>query len=131
MTDRVFLDANVLFSAAWSEDTGLLRLCRLPDTRLLTSLYAREEARINLPDDVRRDRLERLLKNVAFVPEAYDRRLPGKVDLPPKDRPILLAALAARAKHLLTGDQCHFGSLFGHTVEGTEILLPGEYLRRY
>jgi len=25
---RVFLDANVLFSAAWREDAGLLRLCR-------------------------------------------------------------------------------------------------------
>ncbi len=131
MTDRVFLDAKVLFSAAWSEETGLLRLWRLPGTRLLTSLYACEEARINLPDEIRRDRLKKLLEKVTLVPEAYDRRLPGKVNLPPKDRPILLAALAARTTHLLTGDLRHFGPLFGRTVEGTEILLPGEYLRRH
>lgn len=128
--DRVFLDANVLFSAAWSEETGLLRLWALEDVQLLTSAYACEEVRINLPEDSRRDRLEPLLESVVLVPEAYERRITGFVGLPPKDRPILLAALAAGATQLLTGDLRHFGPLFGSTVEGVEILTPGAYLRR-
>lgn len=45
------------------------------------------------------------------------------------DRPILLAAIAARATHLLTGDVKHFGRLFGRRVEGVVILTPGDYLR--
>ena len=47
------------------------------------------------------------------------------------DVPILLAAIAARATHLLTGDLRHFGSYLGKRVEGILVLPPGEYLRRY
>jgi hypothetical protein len=49
--------------------------------------------------------------------------------LPEKDVPILLAALEARATHLLTGDVQHFGPYFGERIEGMVIVLPGEYLR--
>ena len=42
---RVFLDANVLFSAAWREGAGLLKLWETPGIRLLTSGHAAEEAR--------------------------------------------------------------------------------------
>lgn len=51
------------------------------------------------------------------------------VVLPDKDRPILLAAIDARATHLLTGDFRHFGPYYGQTLEGVLILPPGEYLR--
>ena len=51
------------------------------------------------------------------------------VVLPDKDQPILIAALDARATHLLTGDLQHFGPYYGHTVEGVLILPPGQYLR--
>jgi predicted nucleic acid-binding protein len=47
--DRVFLDANVLFSAAYRSDSGLLKLWKLKRTKLITSTYALEEARTNLP----------------------------------------------------------------------------------
>ena len=57
--------------------------------------------------------------------------LPEGVSLPEKDVPILLAAIAARATYLLTGDLRHFGSYFGKRVEGILVLPPGEYLRRY
>lgn len=46
--DRVFLDANVLYSAAYSRDAGLQRLWKLPQVELLTSAYAVGEARRNL-----------------------------------------------------------------------------------
>jgi hypothetical protein len=46
--DRVFLDANVLFSASYREDSGLLRLWQLKETELVTSPYALDEARRNV-----------------------------------------------------------------------------------
>ena len=55
---RVFLDANVLFSAAWSAQSGLLRIWSLSLTRV-TSPYAIAEAERNLAHK-RPDALERL-----------------------------------------------------------------------
>ena len=65
--DRLFLDANVLFSAAYRSDAGLSRLWQLGDVHLLTSTYAVEEARRNLIVSARRDHLARLLRTVQVV----------------------------------------------------------------
>ena len=46
--DSSFLDANVLFSAAYRSDAGLRKLWRLPGVRIVSSAYAVEEARRNL-----------------------------------------------------------------------------------
>jgi predicted nucleic acid-binding protein len=126
---RVFLDANVLFSAAYRENAGLLELWKLSDTHLLTSRYAAEEALRNLDSRERRSRLARLLEEVELVPEALAEKLPAGVRLPEKDRPILQAALAAGATHLLTGDLRDFGPLFGRQVGGIRITTPGAFLR--
>jgi hypothetical protein len=40
VSDRVFLDANILVSAAWRPDTDLLALWTLTDVTRLTSAYA-------------------------------------------------------------------------------------------
>jgi hypothetical protein len=40
VSDRVFLDANILVSAAWRPDNGLLALWTLTDVTRLTSAYA-------------------------------------------------------------------------------------------
>jgi predicted nucleic acid-binding protein len=120
--DRVFLDANVLFSAAYRERSGLRRLWELERVQLVTSGYAAAEAHRNLLEGEPRMRLESLLA-VMELP------LPTGVDLPAKDRPILLAALHARATHLLTGDVAHFGSYFGKGIDGVQIVRPPEYLR--
>ncbi|MEX0692405.1 MAG: hypothetical protein WD934_03860 [Gemmatimonadales bacterium] len=125
--DRVFLDANVLFSAAWREETGVQRLWARPHATLLTSAYAAEEARRNLDTAAQRARLDQLLTSVQIVPEARDRSLPDGITLPEKDIPILLAALAANSTHLLTGDLRHFGSLLGKRAGTMLILRPGDY----
>jgi hypothetical protein len=52
------------------------------------------------------------------------------VELAEKDAPILLAAIGARATHLLTGDVRDFGRYFGKRLGGVLVLTPGEYLRR-
>jgi len=61
--------------------------------------------------------------------EAGQRPIPRVVSLPEKDVPILLAAIAAQATHLLTGDIRHFGPYLGKKIEGIAIVLPGEYIR--
>lgn len=136
-----FLDANILFSAAYREGSGLARLWQLPDLRLITSEYAYLEAKRNLAGEARDPegklaRLEQLMQSVTICGpappawlEKWDTHFPDLIDGPEKDRPIIVAAVAARATHLLTGDRAHFGPHFGRTVEGVLILLPGEYLR--
>lgn len=127
--DRVFLDANVLFSAAYRSDSGLRRLWRLPGTRLVSSVYAAEEARRNLSAPGQHEALEKLLDDVELTPAASTEsaRLPS-IELPDKDWPILLAAVSAGATHLLTGDSRHFGPYYGEKIGGIPILTPGDYL---
>jgi predicted nucleic acid-binding protein len=126
--DRLFLDANVLFSAAYRADSGLLRLWKLRDVELCSSRYALEEARFNLADEAQRKRLTGLSEALRFY-EADDQKWVPDVSLPEKDVPILLAAIEAQADYLLTGDICHFGPHFGKTIGHVEIALPGHYLR--
>ena len=126
--DRLFLDANVLFSAAYQPHAGLLRLWKLKNVELYSSRYALEEARINLEDPAQRIRLNHLSGTIHLV-EASPRALPQGVSLPEKDAPILIAAIEARATHLLTGDIRHFGPYLGSRIEGTMVVLPGQYLR--
>jgi predicted nucleic acid-binding protein len=127
--DRLFLDANVFFSAAYRPHAGLLKLWKLSNASLCSSHYALEEARINLADPSQRERLAGLSTNLELF-EARPVELAPGVDLPAKDVPILLAAMAAQATHLLTGDVRHFRQFFGRKIAGILVLLPGEYLRR-
>jgi predicted nucleic acid-binding protein len=127
--DRVFLDANVLFSAAYRREAGLTRLWKLPEVTLITSDYAAQEATLNLSDAAQRKLLDGLLSAMHVVATPSSRRLPQGFALPDKDVPIFLAAREALATHLLTGDKQHFGRYFGRKVAGVLILPPGDYLR--
>jgi predicted nucleic acid-binding protein len=126
--DRLFLDANVLFSAAYRKDSGLLRFWDLPETELVMSVYALEEARRNLETEDQSTRLNRLMKEVEVLPELRKQDLPPEVKLAEKDKPILAAALAAGASHLITGDRQHFGRYFGQRVRHTRITTTRDYL---
>jgi len=127
--DRLFLDANILFSAAYSANAGLLQFWKLRNVVLCSSRYALEEAAINLAQDIQKRRLEKLAVAIEFF-EPISRALPQNLTLPEKNVPILLAALSARATHLITGDVRHFGRYFGKSIEGMLVLPPGDYLRR-
>lgn len=127
--DRVFLDANILFSAAYRPDAGLRRLWALPDVALVTSAYAVEEARRNLDQPEQRAALDALLRSVEVRVATPGPSPIVPVDLAEKDQPIVAMAVAARATHLLTGDVRHFGRSYGQTVEGVHILPPAAYLR--
>lgn len=124
---RLFLDANVLFSAAYSVDSGLLRFWNLKNVTLCSSHYAVEEARINLNKTAQKLRLDRLARRLHLF-DATPHKLPANVLLPEKDIPIMLAAMEAEATHLITGDLRHFGSYFGKQIEGILVLSPAAYL---
>lgn len=131
MMDRIFLDANVLFSAAYKADSRLRQLWHMSDVQLVSSEYAVEEVRRNL--ELTRlenlSQLEGLLPRITILSDAPS-RLRLQVELADKDKPILMAAVRARATHLLTGDVQHFGHLFGQKVHGVLVLTPGEYFRQ-
>ena len=124
---RLFLDANVLFSPAYRRENGLLALWKLKRVTLLSSPYAIEEALRNLEDDAQRSRLRRLVRSVEQVRTIASH--PLTVDLPSKDEPILRAALAGSATHLITGDSRHFGAFFGKEIMGILVLPPAQYLK--
>ncbi|MGF1679588.1 MAG: putative toxin-antitoxin system toxin component, PIN family [Candidatus Methylacidiphilales bacterium] len=126
---RVFLDANVLFSASKSD--GALRLflsdLQAAGHELIADAYVVEEARRNLerkyPNSLRD--FEHLLRRVTIppnlCPSLKQEILPGLAE---KDRPVLAAAIAHRCQTLLTGDKTHFGPFYGQTVEGMTIHSP-------
>jgi predicted nucleic acid-binding protein len=128
--DRLFLDANVLFSAAYRIDARLLPLWKLRNVMLCSSHYALQEARINLADENQWTGLTELSGSLRLF-EGGPTPLPAGIFLPEKDAPILLAAIQARATHLLTGDVRHFRAYFGKKIEGIAIMRPGEYLREH
>jgi predicted nucleic acid-binding protein len=128
--DRVFLDANILYSASYREGAGLTRLWKLRDVQLLTSAYALGEAWRNIDDAAQRVRLASLAATLELVGELpVDAPRTRGAGLPAKDVPILNAAISGRATHLLTADEQHFGRLFGTTIGGVLIVSPADYLR--
>ncbi|MDF0673676.1 MAG: hypothetical protein P0120_04945 [Nitrospira sp.] len=128
--ERVFLEANVLFSAADRQDSRLRQLFKLRGVTFMSSAYAVEEARRNLSTTQQRKDLEQLCASMEIVPAAPAESFhsPG-FELPESDRPILMAAIGARATHLLTGDVKDFGRYYGRTLEGVLILPPAMYMR--
>lgn len=129
--DRVFLDANVLFSVSYGSP-GLATLwewARTGKCRLLASMFVIEEARRNLSTSIQLAELERGKAEIEVVAEA-DPAIPCPIDLAEKDRPVLMAAISSGANFLLTGDQQHFGRYFGQTVRGVTICIPRDCMLR-
>ncbi len=129
IADRIFLDANILFSIAYGSP-GLNRLWELAQKKyceLFASNYVVEETKRNLLSSEQLRKLEAFLSMVQLIPDV-DPNIPCPIELPEKDRPVLLAAISVKANYLLTGDMIHFGKYFGQTVRGIKICLPRDYL---
>lgn len=137
---RLFLDANVLFTAAHNPDGKAFLIISLGTEGLwevYNSAFAAEEARRNLA--VKYPSAEKifveLLAAIILVPEQPDAPYPSALN--EKDRPIFQAAHACRASHLITGDLAHFGSFMGRQTSakdkpdktlGLIILTPARFL---
>lgn len=127
----LFLDANVIFSAAHREEgrsQDLVALARRGLCELLASAHALEEARRNLELKSAgfEHRLESALAQTTVTAEAPAVLVEWAQaqGLPLKDAPILAAAVHARADLLVTGDSRDFGHLFGRALRGTRVVTP-------
>jgi uncharacterized protein len=128
---RVFLDANVLFSAAISDRGPSRAIFELADQydgiSLIVTEYVLEEALTNLqakrPNGV--STLLALLDGIGFVHEPPEELLGVLEDRlsDPKDVPVLAGALYAGADVLVTADQKHFKTMYGERLGGC-IVLP-------
>ena len=124
----LFLDANVLISAAWKDGAETGRVWDLDKARLVTSGYVMVEVQRNLPHISQIERLRGLLTAVELL---NFRELPERQEfglLPLKDRPVLSGAVAAGANYLITGDKKHFSHWFGKTICGVTIHPPSDIL---
>ncbi|MFH0730567.1 MAG: DNA-binding protein [Pseudomonadota bacterium] len=110
---RIFLDANVLFTAAHNprgKAAFIVELGAAGHFLLFTSDAAREEAARNLgakyPGALHP--FESLIFPISIA--APDLSAPFPDSLPANDAIIFQAAVACRATHFLTGDLRHFGA---------------------
>lgn len=111
---RVFLDANVIFTAAHNpkgKAALVIELGAAQHFSLFTSDAAREETERNLaakyPDSL--PLLAGLPGRITLV--TADLSAPFPDGLPTKDTVLFQAAVTCRATHFLTGDLHHFGPL--------------------
>lgn len=127
---RLFLDANIIFAAAISPAgrcSSLFKLAQNNTCSLLTSPYALEEVRRNLQAKypLTLTRLEQDLWPVLLITgEPSIERIEWAIHqgLPPKDAPILAAAMDSDATLLVTGDKTHFGLFYGKIFDRLEVV---------
>ena len=131
---RLFLDANVLFTAAHNPRGKAALVIDLGERghwALATSRYALEEARRNLERKFPRylDGLSPLLQDVQLV--EHRPAIPYPDSLAEKDRPIFQGAVAWEATHLLTGDLKDFGPFMNQPGETFGIIVQtvADFLR--
>ncbi len=126
---RIFLDANILFSAAKSDGAIRMLLGLLAEAghECHADTFVVEEARRNLalkaPGSL--PVLDRLLDRIHVAQVTAN---PAESDivrsLPEKDRPVLAAAMQLDCEALVTGDRKHFGALYGKTLGGVKVHSP-------
>ena len=126
---RVFLDANVLFSAAKSDGAinELLALLARAGHECWADGYVIEEARRNVlaKSPERMQALDRILSHMrTAATRRVDAALEASLPHPPKNRPVLAAAIHCRCDALVTGDRTHFGALYGRTIHGVSVHSP-------
>lgn len=129
---RVFLDSNVIFSACYKCESRFLELWKFPGILIVSSLYVANEVRRNCLGEEQLKRLEALLEQTIMVSDAPQGALHPGIELPEKDRPILVSAIDAGAAFLITGDKNHFARWMNRPIKtryGTLVIIePGPFL---
>ncbi len=126
---RIFLDANILFSAAKTDGAirEFMASLRSGGHTLVVDAYVLDEARRNLEAKFPASlgNLDAMLPNLeicAKVGPALQEDVASTLLW--KDRPVLAAAIHLRCHILLTGDKTHFGPLYGQSIGGVEVFSP-------
>ena len=130
---RIFLDANVLFTAAHNPGGKAALVIELGvqgHWHLFTSAYAIEEARRNLQRKFPHANatLEQFMPALRL--SSHRQGMPQLPRLSGKDQPIFQSAVACGATHLLTGDLRDFGPFMNRPQETHGVLIQtvGQFL---
>jgi rRNA-processing protein FCF1 len=126
---RVFLDANILFSAAKSDGAIRWLLNRMLAEKVECCIdeFVLTEARRNLAtkDQGALLELDGLAQRLRIFPLKAPPAQPRELRwLAAKDWPILAAAMRLKCDALLTGDKTHFGPGYGKAFGGVTIHSP-------
>ena len=120
---RVFLDANVLFSASdlRSRTAETLRTLIQQNHEVVTNSYAWGEVWRNVSTKCPHwlSSLERFRDVVEIIDASVN---PVDVECVEKDIPILAGAIGAQCTHLWTGDKAHFGKFYGKKTHGVTVV---------
>jgi predicted nucleic acid-binding protein len=132
---KLFLDANIIFTAAYSAQgisRGLFRLAAAGKCSLCTSAFANEEAFRNIHKKAPQKLadLTLLMKQVDILAEPHPKWVTWATLLPlvQKDAPVLAAAIQGKVDIFVTGDRRDFGHLFGRVLHGVKVLTPADAL---
>lgn len=130
---RLFLDSNVLFTAAHNPEgkaSLVIELAAGGNWDVVTSAYCLAEARLNLErkHPAALGRLSEILRAVRLVPDVTGERC--ALSLPEKDRPVFASAQRCKATHFLTGDRRHFGPYMNKPKDTMGIIVQtaGDFL---
>ena len=130
---RLFLDSNVLFTAAHNPEgkaSLVIDLAAAGNWEVVTCAYCLAETRLNLEKKhpAALDRLTGILETVRLVPDVTGERC--TLLLPEKDRPVFASAQRCKATHFLTGDRRHFGPYMNKPKDtmGIAIQAVGDFL---
>lgn len=136
---KLFLDANIFFTATYSEIGGsrvIFELARNKKHVLVSSLYAIKEAKFNLEKKIGKESLPifytlvSLLNYIEKVSPPEELKIKYQNLIVQKDLPILVSAINQKADFLITLDKKDFKTTKLKTANlPTKILLPGEYLK--
>jgi predicted nucleic acid-binding protein len=128
---RIFLDANILFSAARADGAvrALLGLLLEAGHSCCVDAYVLEEARRNLVAKSASGLiwLEDSMTGFQVQPiRLRDKDLEAHLPVVEKDQPVLAAAIQSGCHYLVTGDRTHFGALFGLSIQGVKVMSPAQ-----
>ena len=139
--NKVFLDANVIFSAVYSETGGsayILELAKKDRIKLYSSRLAIKEAERNLREKAK---AEAVLKFYDLLSEIHIElvdvsRAKAKESFSDlvgeKDSPILASAIASKANFLITLDKKHFLNQKVLNANLTvKIINPSQFIEKY
>jgi hypothetical protein len=120
---KLFLDANILFSASVPNSATRILFDAAAEfaDELVTNPHTLEEARRNIESkrSEQYPEFRQIMKGVTVSNAFFTELL---VDLPSQDIPVLAGAIGARCSHLWTSDKKHFGRFYGKTIQGVQIV---------
>lgn len=135
---RLFLDANIFFTATYSSQgasRALFDLAQQKKILLTTNTYALAEAKKNIEYKIGNQSLPlffhliSLLIRVSTTEIKINDRKKYKTFIEEKDIPILLGALQTKTDYLITLDRGFKNTALMKKIFPLRILLPGEYLQ--